>query len=126
MTLHISKGPTAQNSVLVVIRHHGSGAVSGALCRDEAVNPADVEDYCAFAFTAQLPLLLRCFLSDGCEGRADSAGDLLDFEQILLDCKSFSLFCLSHVTVTDRLETLNKNFLFEYPEIINQTYTGCI
>lgn len=52
--------------------------------------------------------------------------DLLDFEQILLDCRSFSLFCLSHVTVTDRLETLNKNFLFEYPEIINQTYTGCI
>lgn len=81
MTLHISKDPTAQNSVLVVIRHHGSGAESGALCRDEAVNPADVEDYCAFAFTAQLPLLLRCFLSDGREGRADSAGDLLDLNR---------------------------------------------
>lgn len=85
MTLDVSKGPTAQNSVLVVIRHHGSGAESRAACRDEAVNPADVEDYCAFAFTAQLPLLLRCFLSGGREGRADSAGDSLDFEQILLD-----------------------------------------
>lgn len=51
---------------------------------------------------------------------------LVGFEQILLDCRSFSLFCLSHATLTDRLETLNKNFLFEYPEIINQTYTGCI